>query len=267
MSTPYRRSSQHGLMWIVIVFIGIGVGIALGSLLQKSVPWWCAALVIMAPILAAIALSVILTIGMSRQRVRGIQFALERQGFLMDTNPGADRRREVFLPVIELQTRLQLANGAEGIQWLALNAKPPVSRCLFEHMRITGSGKSTQVHLHTIIAWAVEDMPGANVSAFRPHALQRGFLSRRGETVTIGDERFDERWLTLGNIADAKTFLTEAMRDALADSPRGESWHVGPGWIACAFDGSLDARNLEAFRRRSEEIVRRSGWAERIRKA
>lgn len=261
MSKQYRRSSQHGLLWVIIVFIGIGCGIAAGTTLQKSVQWWWAAIVVMSPMFAAIAICVWLTVHIKRRRVRDIQAYIERNGFIMDSKPNAERKNAVLAPVADLQRRLDLRNGSAGIEWVALHTRQPSSICIFEHSHVTGSGKTTQEHLHTVVAWLMPNVTMAAVSAFRPHLLQRRSFTRGAIVVKLGDEAFDEQWVILGDEAGAKKFFTKEMQLMLADSPKGESWHTGTGWMACAFDGAMDARNLALFLARCEAIVGRSGLA------
>jgi hypothetical protein len=261
MSKGYRRSSQHGLMWIVIVVLGIGCGIAASWTLPRDVQWWWAAIVMMTPMFAAIALCVYLTVRIKRRRVRGIQDDLERNGFIMDPKPDAERKKAVLAPVADLQRRLGLRNGSEGIGWVALHTREPSSVCIFEHSYITGSGKTTQEHLHTVAAWLMPHVT-TGVSAYRPHWLQRRALSQGNTLARLGDGAFDKHWVILGDEAGAKKFFTEGMRLMLAESPKGESWHTGTGWVACAFDGAMDARNLAMFRARCEEILRRSGLSQ-----
>lgn len=258
MSKRYRRSSQHSLLWVVIVFLGIGCGIAASWTLPKDVQWWRAGIVMITPMFAAIALCGYLTVRIKRRRVRGIQDDVERNGFIMDPKPDAERKKAVLAPVSDLQRRLGLRNGSEGIGWVALRTREPSSMCIFEHSYITGSGKTTQEHLHTVVAWLMPKVT-KGVSAYRPRWLQRRALSRGKTLVQLGDRAFDERWVILGDEAGAKEFFTEGMRMMLAESPKGESWHTGTGWIACAFDGALDAHNLSIFRARCEEILWRSG--------
>jgi hypothetical protein len=113
-------------------------------------------------------------------------------------------------------------------------------------------------HLHTVAAWLMPHVT-TGVAAYRPHWLQRRSLTRGNTVVQLGDRAFDDQWVILGDEAGAKKFFTEGMRLLLAESPKGESWHTGTGWIACAFDGAMDARNLAIFRTRCDEIVGRSG--------
>lgn len=258
MSKPYRRSSQHGLLWVIIVFIGIGCGLAAAATLPKSVQWWWAAIVLMSPMFAAMALCLYLTVRMKRRRVRDIKADIERDGFIMDPQPDEERKKAVLAPVADLQRRLDLRNGAAGIEWVALHTREPSSMCIFEHSHVTGSGKSTVEHQHTVAAWLMPHVT-TGVAAYRPHWLQRRALTRGNIVVKLGDRAFDEQWVIFGDQAGAKRFFTEGMRLMLADSPKGESWHTGTGWIACAFDGAMDARNLALFRTRCEELVARSG--------
>ncbi len=258
MSKPYRRSSQHGLLWVIIVFIGIGCGIAAATTLPKDVQWWWGAIVIMTPMFAAMALCVYLVGRIKRRRVSRIQADIERDSFVMDPKPDAARKETVFEPVADLQRRLDLRNGSVGISWLALRAREPASMCIFEHSYFTGSGDTTQEHQHTVIVWWMPHLTLANLSGFRTHWLQRRILSKDDTVVKLGNEAFDKQWLILGDEASAQLFFNDRMRSMLADSPRGESWHTGTGWIACAFDGAMDTRKLAAFRARAEEIVTRS---------
>jgi hypothetical protein len=261
MSAPYKRASQHGLLWVVVVFIGIGVGVVIGVTLPKTVHWWQAFPAFGGPILLAIALCVILTVRIKRKRIAGIQADIERDNFILDPKPPDERKASVFAPVAELQSRLDLRNGAQGIVWLALNTNPPTDTCIFEHSHITGSGKTTQEHIHTVCAWIhpgpeVPDFGG--LAIYKPQLLQRAaFKKRHTDPITTGDPRFDKHWLTFGNADTVKQFLTDSVRIELANSPRGESWHIGPTWIACAFKGALDARNLDNFRRRAQEVITR----------
>ncbi len=261
MSAPYRRSSQHAFLWLVIVFSGIGCSIAIGTLVPRNIQWWWAMLAFMTPVAAAIALCVVLTLLAKLRRLRGIQVDLERADFVVDLKPDGPRKAAVLAPVAELRDWLALPNGADGIEWVALHTRQPSSVCIFEHSYITGSGRSTQEHPHTVMAWLVTATGINGISTRRPHRLQRRALVKAGAVVTTGDPRFDDNWLTFGNAAGAQMFFTVAMRSMLTDSPRGESWHVAPGWIACAFDGAMDARNLSLFRKRCQMILDRSGLA------
>lgn len=265
MSNPYERCSQHGLMWILIVVAGIGCGLALGSTLPQGVAWGWFLVAITLPMLAAIALCVWLTVQFKRRRFRKIQAEVENAGFLMDTRPDAARKDAVFAPLAELQRRLELRNGAAGIEWLALRTGAPVSMCLFEHLHVTGAGKTTQTHYYTVAAWLLPHPLTTGVSGYRAHWLQRRSLASYRNTVRLGVEAFDKQWVVVGDERGAQTFFNAAMRALLADSPRGESWHTGPGWVACAFDGALDAHNLAVFRTRCEEILANSGVLARLR--
>jgi len=259
MTKPYRRASQHGLLWVIIVFISIGCGLAAGSTLPKNVQWWWGAIVVMSPMFAAIVLCMWLTQRINRRRVANIQADIERYGFVMDCKPDAERKQAVIAPVADLERRLNLRNGSAGIEWVALHTRQPSSMCIFEHSHVTGSGRTTVEHLHTVAAWLMPHMTMPGVAGYRPHLLQRRSLTSGATVIKMGDEAFDKHWVVLGDESAAREFFSEDMRSLLADSPKGESWHTGPGWIACAFNGAMDARNLAQFRNRCEEILARSG--------
>lgn len=259
MSRPYRGSSEYSLMWIVIGFMGIGCGLAAGSMLPRNVPWWWAAAAIMSPIVGAFVLCAWLTVRRRRRRWSEIKVDLERGDFITDVRPDAERKQAVLAAVADLQRRLNLRNGADGIEWIALHTREPSAMCIFEHAYVTGSGKTTQVHLHTVMAWLTPHATGGDVSAYRPQRLQRRSLTRGGGLVKVGDAEFDRRWVVLGDEAGARKFLSDEVRALLADSPRGESWHTSANWLACAYAGTLDARNLAKFRRRCAEIAARAG--------
>lgn len=265
MPAPYKRASAHGLLWIVIVFIGIGISIAIGLQLPKNAPWWLFLLTFGVPIISAILYCAFLTNRIKRQRISAIQQDLERDGFIVDTKPPAQRKHDVFAPIAALQQRINLQNGADGIDWLALNTSQPAAVCIFEHHYFTGSGKYTVEHIHTIYAQLFpntqQSTPTApsDFAAFRPYAMQRKQLAGFGNPITISDAAFDKHWLLFGDPATAAALLTSANRITLADSPKGESWHITPTWIACTTDIAMDTHNLAVFRKRAAEVVRQSG--------
>lgn len=259
MAASYKRASQHGLLWTVVIFSGIGCSIALSFVFPKDTPWWILLPAFALPIIAMIVVAVILLSMLRRRRVRTIQHALAREDFVVDSKPPSERKREVFAPIAELAQRLDLRTGAEGIRWLAISSTPPSSVCMFEHSFVTGSGKSIREHLHTVIAWLLPGTHASGASVHRPRPMQRRlFTERHGQPpVATGDDRFDRLWLTFGDPAFVRALLNDGVRSMLSSSPKGESWHIGVNWIACAFDGAMDARNIDRFRRRAQHIISR----------
>lgn len=262
MSVPYRRASQQGLQLLMLTFLGIGCSVALAIMLSGRMSQTGMFLVFVVPITASIVLGLIRMKRLRRKRFEAIQQMLERDSFIMDPKPPNDRKAAVFAPVAKLQGPLNLRNGSQGIQWAALHTEQPSSVCLFEHLHVTGSGKTTQEHFHTVIAFLTGVTGVEFASAFRAGWLQRRVLWRQGQRITTGDEVFDSKWVMLSDEPHAAALFDESVRLLLADSPKGESWHFGPTWVACAYNGAMDANNIERFRNRCENVLKHANFAE-----
>jgi hypothetical protein len=132
---------------------------------------------------------------------------------------------------------------------------------LFEHLYITGSGKTTQEHIHTVIGMEAADRSsfGFSVSGSlilnRPRIGARRFLKRSPRCIETRDREFDRTWISRGDAHTLASFVNERVKHELHESPRGESWHVGGGWVCCGFDGPLGPVDVVRFVDRSRQIL------------
>lgn len=256
----YGQSHRETWDWFGMVFGGLVAGIALTLWLTRfnQSPWRFLAMLL--PFLAGIALAVWRMRAMKRARKERIRAMLEALGYAVDLAPGPERAQTVFAPVAYLQNWLMLRDGAKNIDWLAIHTP---STLLFEHSYITGSGKTTTEHNCTVIAVSAAhaSLPSARMGAqpwtSSEHArfLYRRVLRKRGDTIALGDAAFDGVWVTFGNAATAHAFFTDRVRQLLTSSPKGEVWHVGGGFVCCAYRGALSAEHLSRMLQRVHEVL------------
>ena len=256
----YGQSHREAWEWLGMVFAGLVIGIALTVWLTRfnQLLWLFFAMLL--PFLAGIALAVWRMRAMKRARKEDIRATLEAVGYLVDLAPSPERTGIVFAPVAHLQEVLMLRYGAANIDWLAIHTP---SSLVFEHSYVTGSGKATTEHHCTVIAVSAAhaSLIGARLGvqpwASSEHArfLYRRVLRSHGPTIAIGDAAFDRVWVTLGNAATAHAFFTDRVRQILATSPKGEVWHVGEGFVCCAYRGALSAEHLARMLERAREVL------------
>lgn len=252
----YRRpTSWMGCLWVVIVMLGLAGQVAVMALLSEwadRLQAWIF-LPAMVPFLGSIGLAAWLQHREMRRRVQGICRSLTALGFDAVPEPSASLKETVRDQVAAVQGPFVLRGGSDNVVWLALRDQTFV----FEHRYTTGSGKSTQVHEHTVIAWPGASPEPARVAELasapwclvaRPRLGEKRALKRAlGEDRVVGDPDFDRRWSIHGDEATAQAFLTAQVKGDLGDAPRGEIWSLGGGWVACGCPFALDSANLLRF--------------------
>ena len=256
----YGASYRENWVWLAMVFTGLVGGIALTVWLSQFTqsPWLFVVMVL--PFFVGLFLAVRRMKAMKRARKAGIRTMLEGQGYVVDLAPSPERAQTVFAPVVHLQAPLSLRDGAANIDWLAL--KGP-STLIFEHTYVTGSGKSTTEHNCTVmvVSAAHANLPRARMgsepwtSSEHARFLNRRVLRSYGTHLALNDAVFDARWVTFGHAATAQAFFTDRVRDILADSPKGEVWYVGAGFVCCAYRGALAADHLARMLARANEVL------------
>jgi len=252
MKQAYRtRDGREAAIWFVIVFAGIALQVVTMWALyphEKTLGAWVLPIAAI-PFLSVMILAFWVMAKRTKRRIQGIAAALKKEGVELVDNP-SDSIRQLLVPHFEgLQDAFDLRYGAASIVWVAYNP----TLLIFEHQFFTGSGKHTQQHDHTVIAFAPHpELPPEQQlgyqSAFWAKRLRLGHgratERRRGSDFEIGDAAFDKVWGLYGTRSTAEVVLTQAARQRLMQSPKGESWFVGNGWVAIGYDQNLNADNL-----------------------
>jgi len=192
-----------------------------------------------------------------------IRLELEDIGFAVDIAPHIDRREVVYAPVEYLGYHLTLSTGAHGVQWLALH---PENILIFEHQALLGATRKYTNRPRTVIVFQHDHpaLPRTSLGTqpwaalHRPRLGERFNLRRRPHRITTGDPIIDSKWYAFGHEQTARNFLagSDVVRE-LAESPVGESWVIGEGFICCAFSGRLNAGNLLTMYLRAHRILER----------
>jgi hypothetical protein len=251
MPAPYRKASRYALLWIVVIFAGIGVSILIASQVdgEKLGAWMM--LVFAAPIILSMVGAAVINHRLDKRRLEGLRQLFEQRGITMDSNPDPAQRNQFYQPISFLSEWMGLQSGAANIQWLAASKQFGV----FEHMFHTGSGKHVQEHLETVVV-----VPSPYRTEGGLVARRAGFSIKRAWRNTeskfeIGDPEFDKDWVLLGNPIIAEWFLIPKVREILANAPRGEAWVLANNYLCLSFDGVLQPGAMEAVLDRTKRVA------------
>jgi hypothetical protein len=238
-------------MWLLLVFIGIAVGIGSASQLPKDFGPWILA-VASAPILVGIIIAAVLQHRIDKNRRAGLCQVLRDLGMEAHLHPPNEAKSAFFGTLQHLERNASLQSGAANLQWIAFGHLGGRRAMAFEHEYLTGSGKYTQEHVSTCIAW--EGSHGW-LTLVKPRIGEGRALRRVAEEVSIADAKFDRDWIIWGEQAVAIQVLKPDVRQLLSDSPRGEIWCIGGGWSCCIYRNAMDPANLLKFVERAGRIA------------
>lgn len=255
-AAPYRRASTHAALWLFIILGSLAasiVGLAFyyGSAGRPSPA--TVIIVIAGAFLLSLIVAVLSIRRLQRRRWESTARALEPHGWLLTPRPDEPARAAAFAPIAHLERWADLRHGARGILMAALRRDSQAR--LLEHEYTTGSGKSTQVHTHTLIAWQVP--PWWPLVRFAREGRLQAWVNRRahGEDPAIGDADFDKAFRISGDEPFACELLTPIARAELMRAPKGESWVIGGGWAVMLYKGPLNAPNTSLFLSRALTVL------------
>ena len=263
---PYHKANQRMGLWLVICFTGIAAQFGTMALLSRYGVYerlgiWSMAIGVL-PLLIAFFVGWRVLARLNRERIGRIAAYLAERGFEVTEKPSDAERTAFAAPLEHLMATLELRYGAARIEWFAVQTAGPQKLRLFEHVFTTGSGKTTQVHQHTLLAWPaghpdLREATLANAPWFMmtryPWLKRRTVRDRELKDPAFAD--LAQRWSIFGASDTVRRFLKPAVRAKLQTSPQGESWSVGAGWICCSFNRTLDATNFDRFLRNGREIL------------
>ena len=243
-------AAQLGTMFL-LSWSGVSARLGWGILLLGAIP------MILALVFGAWTLR-----RLNRQRIGAVAALLGGMGFRVTMTPGQAEQNEFGAPISHLLPALGLRTGATGIQWFGIRGEGPTALRLFEHEFNTGSGKSTQTHYNTIVAWPAGHAelgdPKLAMSPWFALARMSWLMRRTMRNQELKEDSFADLakdWCLWGDANTGARFLTASVRTHLRQSPRGEAWYVGAGWVCCAFNGTLTAENLERFLAHTRDLL------------
>jgi hypothetical protein len=209
----------------------------------------------MVPLLLSFLFSGWLFNRMKRQRVGRLAAHLAAKGVTIVRNPALAQQEEFAAPLAHLLVpTLGLRTGAAGIQWCCAIGEGAAALRLFEHEFVTGSGRTMNIHRHTVAAWpAGHPEIGDGALATAPWFFMRwiSWLARHSirnrELKQAEFADLAKAWSLLGDAGTGGRFLTPAVRAQLGQSARGEGWCLGAGWVCCYANGALMPEQLDRF--------------------
>src|SRR5690606_7544518 len=110
-------------------------------------------LIALAPLVAGVGVGWWLRARGDRKRIDAIAHRLEGLGFAVTPRPSPSEREQFAAPILHLFAAHGVRQGTSSIRWHARERAPGSAALLCEHRYLTGSGKMTQEHFHTLIAW------------------------------------------------------------------------------------------------------------------
>jgi hypothetical protein len=252
----YKGASQQIGLWFLFSFVAVAsflaaVFFSIHIGLEKTLGAWT--MVPSLGVLAGVIVTAwIVTSRRNRQRIDRVSAHLRDRAFQVTVRPAETERTDFAAPLAHLFPSLDLRYGATGIQWTAVQQTGGVR--LFEHLYMTGSGKTLQEHYHTVIAWP-EGHPELGHSGFATApwffmAQYNRFMRREVRKRELQDPKFAdlaERWSLIGDAGTAVRFLSPRVQVELQRSPKQETWCMGAGFVCCMFKGVLDVPQLEQF--------------------
>jgi hypothetical protein len=254
----YRKANSGMLSCLGVCALGVVGTAAVGAIFHyfpaayKTVGNW-AVLFLSLPLPVSIVVAGLRLRRLNRERVAKLTPVCATLGFRA-VCPSAENAATFFAPLAALQDPLALDGGASRLVWYAELAASDRTERLFEHEFTRGSGKTTQLYPHTVLAWPWSHPDAerrfanetATFSFSRQAGLLRGFPfpHRRTLHTWAGPKT---KWAVDGDVGAASRFLTLAVQLELESAPAGEWWYVGSGWVCCVFNGKLDAENLPTF--------------------
>lgn len=268
---PYRTYGTFMGLWITILILFWWGGVAAFMILfpqqARSDPWkFVLAVVVVVPMFAVLY-------GLDRRilqrRIHGIGEVLKTRAYRFRIIRRYRSALVGFAPVEHLEEWAGLKGGASGVRWIA-NAKQR-RLIVFEHGPRLSIDKSTDLQTNTFVCWHSTLLESelarlavlSSLTMICPSRKEERRIQNVGPRLKTGDDRFDRRWVVLGDEEVLEQFLTPSTREALLHSPVGERWFLGGGWVCCSIYGALDGQNLMRFLDNAKALVREVPGAEK----
>lgn len=255
----YRKAGEHTGLWLLLGLAGVASMLGTLFLLSRTEfgrqhEVWTFVISVV-PMLSSFLFAAWLLNRLKRRRIGAIAAHFAPAGVPVAQKPTLPEQEQFAAPLAHLLIpTLGLVHGAAGIQWFGTLGKGATTLRLFEHEFVTGSGRTTNIHYHTVAAWPAghpEIGDGALATAPWFFMRQTPWLARRAvrdrELKQPEFADLESVWSLLGDAGTGARFLTPSVRAQLAQSPRGEGWSLGAGWVCCFVNGALAAEELDRF--------------------
>src|SRR5687767_8170696 len=156
--TAYRRANSGMLSCLGICALGFVMGAALAAgfhyfpgLYAKLGGWAIA--ICLVPFPLSIVLVGVRYGRVNRTRIAQLAPVCSRLGFRAVVSPAPEQSAAYFAPLAVLENPLSLDGGATRLAWWADRESADKPERLFEHEFNRGSGKTTVLYAHTVLAW------------------------------------------------------------------------------------------------------------------
>ena len=201
-------------------------------------------IIVIGAIVVVIVAAWALTCYFEKARRRTLQAALLAAGLEPDASPIVESKRQVWpggTPLAKFKT------AEKGIKWLAKGRIGARSVVYFEHMYVTGAGKSRREHWHSVsVVTADAPLTAPSMSIVPRTLMHRVAAIFGGKALKLEDEEFNGRWHTECDDVDAAI---------LALTPEVQRWCMSLPKDAKVFLGGDDVVVARARKLKEHEAL------------
>lgn len=269
-----RYPATFGETGVIIGWAIIAVLVFLGTVMacihfkiDRLIGHWTIGLAFL-PLVGIPTAVVLIRRRLRKKRVEQLGKILVRAGFRVDVEPARSARSAHYRRFDEVINQIHyFPNGVAGALLLAWEVEgtmdKPEGAMVFEHELLTGSGRSAETHERTVIVWPMghPDVPVGWCEGSRISLTRRGRWLRRhfgAEEIAVPDlaQRLPGwSFFGSGELGRRLAEKPEALA-LLAQTPKGETWQIGGGYLAAVYPRWLKPAGLEAFLEHSAQVVR-----------
>ena len=171
-----------------------------------------------------------------KKRRAAIDALFAELGLTLIRKPDMPTREANWAPFAALK---ELKYGAKGVKWIATGTINGQTVTAIEHRYTISTGQSTQQIVHVCIAcpcpehWLMVELRGE-------HFLHRIADALGSSDLELESEVFNRRWRISAQDEDhAIMLLTPEVQQLLQNSPNGETWVIGRGWVRLCGRGKV----------------------------
>jgi hypothetical protein len=183
-----------------------------------------------------VGLALSAAVAAQKKRRAAIDALFADLGLTLFRKPDMPTREANWAPFADLK---ELKYGTKGVKWIASGTINGRAVTAIEHRYTISTGQSTQQIVHVCIAspcpkhWPRVELRGE-------HLLHRLADVLGATELKLESEVFNRRWRISSDDEDhAIMLLTPEVQNLLENSPSGEAWVIGPGWIRLVGKGKV----------------------------
>ena len=254
-SEKYRAIGAGAtFIFVLVALLGIGVIVAVVSLLPKDINGGAAFGVMIGMSLPTIAALFLLTRGMDRRHARRVGRRLAPDGFTLIDAPTLEQQTTVSDDVVRM---LMLPAAPVYVSWIARKPTPKGDVVVVRHAHVVGSGKGTREIVQMIASVPLtRQAPGVWLT-------HTGWLQRRDDArhdvqdIQLGEPAWDDAYRIQAHdpAAPARLLALPGVREHIGAGPSRESWAITGTHAICTFSADTTPDGVATMTRRATRMA------------